>query len=324
MNVHQLVNHIHSIPTPELLSSEFDFIKNQVALLINKGEFQVNYFKNHIGRELFRKLYNFGLSNLIKGEYDSGFRPIDLDFISDGPLDFLPSDDINLSNWWDSNNIDPSNINGSTLVTWNNQVAGGKSLICPEPINPPSPTIVNVNGVNVVRMDSISDRLAAGTTEVFNYPGATFSILIATKITESPLASNDCLWFSSHNVYQYRAGSTNQWQPQIGNNYSAINNTGSTINKLDGNMQIHTLIFDASNEKITVKINQVAVISDMSYPSVNHFSSSTNRNIFFYSNAGQNSTMAGDLGDIILTKDISDSNLSLHEQYLANKFGINL
>jgi len=235
---------------------------------------------------------------------------------------FIPSDDINLSNWWDSNNIDPSNINGSTLVTWNNQVAGGKSLICPEPINPPSPTIVNVNGVNVVRMDSISDRLAAGTTETFNYPGATFAMLIATKITESPLATNDCLWYSAQNVYQYRAGEIDKWRPQIGNNYSATNNIGSATNKLDGNMQIHTLIFDASNEKITVKINQVAVISDMSYPSANHFSSSINRNIFFYSNAGQNATMEGDLGDIIMTSDISDSNLSLHEQYLANKFGL--
>jgi len=239
-----------------------------------------------------------------------------------GSLDFVPSDDINLSNWWDSNNIDPSNINGSTLLTWNNQVQNGKSLVCPDAN--PSPTVVDVNGVNIIRIDSISDRLAAGTTEVFNYPGATFAILIATKITESPLASNDCLWFSSQNVFQYRAGATNQWQPQIGNNYEATNNTGSATNKLDGNMQIHTLIFDASNEKITVKMNQVAVISDMSYPSANHFSSSTNRNIFFYSNAGQNADMAGDLGDIIMTSDISDSNLSLHEQYLANKFGINL
>ena len=235
---------------------------------------------------------------------------------------FVPSDDTNLSNWWDSDDIDPSNINGSTLVTWNNQVAGGKSLSCPDAN--PSPTIVNVNGVDIIRIDSITDRLAAGITETFNYPGATFAMLIATKITESPLATNDCLWYSAQNVSQYRAGEANEWRPQIGNNYSATNNTGSATNKLDGNMQIHTLIFDASNEKITVKMNQVAVISDMSYPSANHFSSITNRNIFFYSNAGQNATMEGDLGDIIMTSDISDSNLSSHEQYLANKFGINL
>jgi hypothetical protein len=74
----ELLNHIHTIRTPSELNSELNSIKSKINDHISGGDsFQKNYYKNHTGRELFRKLYNYGLSELIPTTYDGGFRPDD-------------------------------------------------------------------------------------------------------------------------------------------------------------------------------------------------------------------------------------------------------
>jgi hypothetical protein len=82
MTLQELLQYIHSIPTPEELELELDSIRTNIDNAITNGDgFQANYYKNHTGRELFRKLYNFGLEHLIFDEYDSGFRPLSADNI---------------------------------------------------------------------------------------------------------------------------------------------------------------------------------------------------------------------------------------------------
>ena len=71
----KLLQEIHSIPTPNLLSSKLADIRSRITAILIADPSQNNYYSNHTGRELNRKLYNFGLSNDIVGEYDSGFRP---------------------------------------------------------------------------------------------------------------------------------------------------------------------------------------------------------------------------------------------------------
>jgi hypothetical protein len=79
MNLQELNNIIHSATKEDLqdnLNSWKDSIK---ALLIAGTEADDHYYRNHTGRELFRKLYNFGMTTElgdIGDEYDSGFRPI--------------------------------------------------------------------------------------------------------------------------------------------------------------------------------------------------------------------------------------------------------
>ena len=74
----ELLNHIHAIRTPSELNSELNSIKSKINDHISGGDsFQKNYYKNHTGRELFRKLYNYGLPELIPTTYDGGFRPDD-------------------------------------------------------------------------------------------------------------------------------------------------------------------------------------------------------------------------------------------------------
>jgi len=82
MTLQQLNNKIHSIPTPTDLSSELTVIKDDIKTILSAGgDFEENYYKNHTGRELFRKLNNFGMTTELSNigdPYDSGFRPTDV------------------------------------------------------------------------------------------------------------------------------------------------------------------------------------------------------------------------------------------------------
>lgn len=77
MTLQELNNKIHSIPTPSELESSLASLKTSISTAINNGEkeFNTQYYRNHTGRELFRKLHNFGLDNQIFNNHDSGFRP---------------------------------------------------------------------------------------------------------------------------------------------------------------------------------------------------------------------------------------------------------
>lgn len=90
----EINNRIHSIPTPSELESSLSSIKSDIETVLSQPDdgFNENYYKNHTGRELFRKLNNFGLGSLIFDSYDSGFRPTTIDGVS---FVFLTADNSN-------------------------------------------------------------------------------------------------------------------------------------------------------------------------------------------------------------------------------------
>ena len=77
MTLQEINNQIHSIPTPSKLESSLISLKTSISTAISNGdiEFNTQYYRNHTGRELFRKLNNFGLDSEIFDGFDSGFRP---------------------------------------------------------------------------------------------------------------------------------------------------------------------------------------------------------------------------------------------------------
>jgi hypothetical protein len=72
----KLLQEIHSVETPSELNSRFSEFQSRIATILFEQPSEENYYVNHTGRELFRKLYNYGLEHLITDPYDSGFRPI--------------------------------------------------------------------------------------------------------------------------------------------------------------------------------------------------------------------------------------------------------
>ena len=78
MTLQEILNRIHSTRSPDELNSKLNSFKQEINTELSSGDsFQENYYKNHTGRELFKKLNNFGLKPLIPTSYDSGFRPND-------------------------------------------------------------------------------------------------------------------------------------------------------------------------------------------------------------------------------------------------------
>jgi len=77
MTLQEINNQIHSIPNPSELESSLADLKTSISTAITNGdiEFNAQYYRNHTGRELFKKLNNFGLYSEIFDDYDSGFRP---------------------------------------------------------------------------------------------------------------------------------------------------------------------------------------------------------------------------------------------------------
>ena len=74
-----LLQSIHSIATPEEMAVEYPNFRHQITGYLYSGDgFHENYYKNHIGRELFRSLYIFGSGDHIPDSYDGGFRPLTL------------------------------------------------------------------------------------------------------------------------------------------------------------------------------------------------------------------------------------------------------
>jgi len=72
----KLLQEIHSVETPSELNSRFPEFQSRIATVLFEQPSEESYYINHTGRELFRKLYNYGLEYLITDPYDSGFRPI--------------------------------------------------------------------------------------------------------------------------------------------------------------------------------------------------------------------------------------------------------
>jgi len=78
MDLVELNNKIHSATKAEL-QSNLSTWKNSIKTVLsaNRVEDEI-YYKNHTGRELFSKLYNFGMTTeltAINDTYDAGFRP---------------------------------------------------------------------------------------------------------------------------------------------------------------------------------------------------------------------------------------------------------
>ena len=72
----KILQEIHSVATCDELNSRFPEFQSRIASILFENPWQENYYINHTGRELFRKLYHCDLQHLITDPYDSGFRPI--------------------------------------------------------------------------------------------------------------------------------------------------------------------------------------------------------------------------------------------------------
>ena len=75
-DLNKLLHQIHTVKNKAEMQSSLLQFKTKIRDIVISGGFEEeNYFINHTGRELFRKLDGFGMQSEIKDSVDSGFRP---------------------------------------------------------------------------------------------------------------------------------------------------------------------------------------------------------------------------------------------------------
>lgn len=79
MTLEELNNQIHAITNATDMNSDLLTIKANIKTALNAGgATEEHYYKNHTGRELFRKLSDLGMTaelSAIGDTFDSSFRP---------------------------------------------------------------------------------------------------------------------------------------------------------------------------------------------------------------------------------------------------------
>ena len=79
MTLQELNNQIHAVRDQSEMTTKLTSFKTNIKAALDAGGVaEEHYYKNHTGRELFRKLSNFGMTDalaFIGDTFDSGFRP---------------------------------------------------------------------------------------------------------------------------------------------------------------------------------------------------------------------------------------------------------
>ena len=78
MTLQELNNQIHAVRNQAEMTSKLGTFKSNIKTSLVAGESE-SYYMNHTGRELYRKLNNFGMESAITDigdDHDAGFRPV--------------------------------------------------------------------------------------------------------------------------------------------------------------------------------------------------------------------------------------------------------
>tara|TARA_B100000085_G_scaffold273922_1_gene289951 strand:+ start:4232 stop:5257 length:1026 start_codon:yes stop_codon:yes gene_type:complete len=158
MNLQQLNSKIHQASKSELVANLASF-KIDIAKALNHAEESEAYYRNHTGRELYRKLHNFGLGAQISSigdAHDSGFRPLTVNGIKSTLYD--PSIDLNSSvllAWYSASHSStitkhPSNDKYGEITVWADKSGNSNDLT-----GNGNPTTVasTQNSLNVIDLD---------------------------------------------------------------------------------------------------------------------------------------------------------------------------
>lgn len=127
MNLQQLNNKIHQASKSEFISNRATWVSSAKNLLNGASEADIEYFRNHAGRELIRKANLFGDTAFIKDDFDSGFRPRRVD----------PTTGLNgeIISWYDASDSSSHDLDSQNRVLKAYDKAGSFDLSTNKGIN---------------------------------------------------------------------------------------------------------------------------------------------------------------------------------------------
>lgn len=148
----KILQEIHSVKTPSQLNSKLSNFESRIAAILSTSPDQKNYYINHTGRELYRKLYNFELSHLISYSYDSGFRP--------NLPDWTPAFPANTLAWYDASDTSTITSSSNIISQVDDKSDNNFNLnVLTANKTGPKTGIQTLNGLNVFTWDTVGQVL---------------------------------------------------------------------------------------------------------------------------------------------------------------------
>lgn len=146
----KLLQEIHSVETASELNSKISDFESRISSILSANPDQKNYYINHTGRELYRKLYNFGLDNLISYSYDSGFRP---------NLPHWSPFEISTAAWFDGSDLQTITSSENIVSNLNDKSGNSVNLTVPTTNTGPKTGTRTLNDLNVIEWDTAGQLL---------------------------------------------------------------------------------------------------------------------------------------------------------------------
>jgi hypothetical protein len=342
MNFIDLKNEIHRASKSEFISQRATWVSNIKTLLANASEADIEYFRNHVGRELFRKANLFDDASFIKDDFDSGFRPRRVD-----PITGLNG---KIISWYDASDSSSHDLDSQNRILKAYDKAGSFDLSTNKGIDR-TPTIDPLkfddgrlrNTFFFNRGEGHDNCLFRSYDFSHNFSSAgELNMLIVVHHMESNPGDQDSqdFIFEAAQNGRHDTGSPRFFLRKGGENGSdgSFNNAGLggaiSFNETQAGLQLDNpvnllLNIHLKNGSQALRLNGTEIKTSTNATVVNITNEPINGSgnggggIYWGSNIYGGQTLEGGFGEIILYNDFSGDGEFL-ESYLAKKWGFNI
>tara|TARA_B100000989_G_scaffold198047_1_gene149577 strand:+ start:16075 stop:17127 length:1053 start_codon:yes stop_codon:yes gene_type:complete len=327
--LNKLLHQIHAVKNKAEMQSSLSEFKNKIRNIVNSEGFEEeNYFINHTGRELFRKLDDFGMQSEIKDIFDSGFRPIRQTKLSNLDLNFLARFDAsNLSSiiheTETSVGIDGNMIEVNKVKEWIDLTGNQNNVSRPNhTARQPSTNATTQNYLNVIDFDGSLSGITSGDSlskvgfKVPQSGNINFFIVFSTTMVDSEFDSIISL-DAENNDFQFDAADNAVFKGRISAKNVGGANTGIPNGQLSG-FNIGHVFFNFDTHKYGLEINGEGRGKNRDYTTRLNL----NQELKVFSNRTGNNSPRGSIGEIIIVENLNKEQKEGIEGYLAHKWDL--
>jgi len=326
MDLQELNNLIHTATKTELQTNLAAW-KAEIKSILELGrEEDETYFISHTGRELFRKLYNFGLESEIKDDYDSGFQPISV-------KRFNPKS-INTVAWYDASDTSTITQSGSGITKWLDKSGKGNDLT---PLDISAGALNHsiqensLNGLSTLSLDS--DDYFMKEKALLPTPSGNVNVFIVAKILSVSHGSDSIFSLEENTAgegvmdFQLDAGSTTQYKGRLNCKNAEGSDGANTIRDSGADYTNQWAIFSAvfdfdGTSRFLSYVNGIN-LGDKPYTNKMTGGNSVDpTELKVFANRAAVRSPEGNIAEVLYCENSSNDTREKIEGYLAYKWGL--
>lgn len=342
MSLEELNNLIHKSNKDDFIANRSSWVTTITNLLSNASESDIEYFRNHTGRELIRKAHLFDDTSFIEDAFDDGFRPKRVD-----PTAGLAG---NIISWYDASDSSSHDLDSQNRILKAYDKAGSFDLSTNKGINR-TPTIDPLEFDDGRLRNAFFFNRGPGHDNCmfrsynfshnFSTDGELNMLIVLHHMPSNPgdTDSQDFIFEAAQNGshtlgtprFLFRKGGENAENPSYNNN-----GLGPAIgfNETEAGLQLENPVNLLLNihlkngyQELRLNGNQIKTGSRASIVNITNEALDRSGNagggIYWGSNIYGGQTLEGGFGEIILYNDFAKDGEFL-ESYLAKKWGFDI